>query len=267
MLSGLMLVALGSAGDAADLQPSPAATTPPADGYIITLSGILQARPRFPGSDRLSLFGYPSLDWRRVGEPARFKAPDDGFDLTLISTPFLRLGPVARFEDGRYYSGNRKYTGLRKVPWSIEPGLFIEAWPLGWLRARVEGRYGAHGHEGFVGNLALDAVYPVERFTFSLGPRVAFGDTRFMGEYFSATPLEAALNGRVTPFKARGGVTSVGALASASYAWSSAWTTTVFAGYDRLVGDAADSPITRRLGSADQFTFGVSADYSFSFTP
>ena len=79
-----------------------------------------------------------------------------------------------------------------------------------------------------------------------------------------ATPFEAALNGRVTPSRARGGVTSLGAL---TYQWSEQWTTTVYAGYDRLVGDAGDSPITRRLGSQDQFTVGARLSYSFAITP
>jgi MipA family protein len=268
MLSGLLLAAVCSGVGAADLAPqAPAAAAPAAGGYIVTLSGTALLGPRFPGSDRLSPFGYPSIDWRRVGERARFSAPDDGFDFALYSSPFLRFGPVARFESGRYYSGQREYTGLRKVPWSVEPGLFVEVWPVEWLRARVEGRYGAHGHKGFVANVALDAVHRFDRFTFSVGPRLAFGDQRFMDAYFSVTPVEAALNGLVTPYKASGGLTSAGALGSVSYAWSSQWSTTAFAGYDRLLADAADSPITRRLGSANQFTVGASVSYSFVYTP
>ena len=48
---------------------------------------------------------------------------------------------------------------------------------------------------------------------------------------------------------------------------SEQWATTVYAGYDRLVGDAGDSPITRRLGSQDQFTVGARLSYSFAITP
>jgi outer membrane scaffolding protein for murein synthesis (MipA/OmpV family) len=96
---------------------------------------------------------------------------------------------------------------------------------------------------------------------------MSFGDSNFADAYFSVTPFEASLNGLVTPYKASGGVTSVGVLASASYAWSEQWSTTVYAGYRRLVGDAADSSITRRLGSPDQFTVGASLSYSFIFDP
>ncbi len=38
-----------------------------------------------------------------------------------------------------------------------------------------------------------------------------------------------------------------------------------FGEWDKLVGDAADSPITKR-GSEDQFQIGIGAAYSFSYS-
>ena len=145
------------------------------------------------------------------------------------------------------------------MKWSVEPGVFIEVWPVERLRARAEVRYGFNGYNGVVGNIGLDGVQQFGRFTVSLGPRLAFGGTDFTSAYFSVTPFEAALNGRVTPFRARGGSTSAGVLGALTYKWSEQWATTVYAGYDRLTGDAADSPITRRLGSQDQFKVGAKA--------
>jgi outer membrane protein len=37
-----------------------------------------------------------------------------------------------------------------------------------------------------------------------------------------------------------------------------------YAGYDRLIGDAADSPIVRLRGSPDQFSGGVALYFSFN---
>jgi MipA family protein len=260
----------GAPGRAAD-GPGPAqlpAAAPASDLYIITLTANAQAAPRFPGSDSLGFFGYPSIGWRRAGEPALFEAPDDGVSLAFVETPTLRFGAVGRYQGGRYFADDQsKLFGLRDVKWSIEPGVFLEVWPVSWLRARAEVRYGLHGYEGVVGNLGLDWVERYGRFTFSLGPRLAFGDTSFTSAFFSVTPFEAALNGRVTPFRPRGGITSAGALGAITYAWSEQWATTVFAGYNRLVGDAGDSPITRRLGSENQFTVGASVSYSFALKP
>lgn len=266
-----VLAALGTLAGApvlaADLAAPLAPTPAPAASnlWIVTLTGNLEAGPRFPGSDRFSLVGYPSLSYRRVNEPARFSAPDDGLSITLFENPWFRFGPVARFEGGRYFASERpQLFGLRDVRWSIEPGAFLEIWPVDRIRARVELRHGVHGHDGFVGNAGLDYVLPTGAFTFSIGPRIALGDSSFTDAYFSVTPAEAALNALVYPYRARGGITSVGGLGSVSYTWSPQWTTTVYAGYNRLVGDAGRSPITQRIGSPDQITVGARLSYSFT---
>jgi len=266
---GLSAMLGGEAACAADLagQPVPQ-TAAPSDLYIVTVTANLQATPRFPGSESLILLGYPSIGVRRADEPERFSAPDDGLSFSFLDTPSLRIGVVGRYRSGRYFSDDRRELfGLRDVKWSVEPGAFVEVWPVEWLRARAEVRYGLNGYEGVVGNLGLDVVQRAGRFTFSLGPRLAFGDTGFTSAFFSVTPYEAALNGRVTPFRARGGLTSAGVLGAVTYKWSEQWATTAYAGYDRLTGDAAESPITRRLGTRDQFTVGASLSYSFAITP
>jgi outer membrane scaffolding protein for murein synthesis (MipA/OmpV family) len=254
-----------SAGLAADLgAPPPPPPAPPA-GWIVTVKATGEVSPTFIGSDRYSFIGWPSLSFRRVGEPVRFSAPDDGVDFSLYDTSWFRIGPVARYRGGRYSGSEGRLTGLEDVKWSIEPGVFVELWPTDQIRARMEIRYGINGYNGFVGDVGLDFVQPYGRFTFAIGPRLAWGDTDFTRAFFGVTPLEASINGLVTPYRPTGGVTSVGVAGSIGYAWSDAWTTTLFGGYERLVSDAADSPIVKNLGSRDQFSVGLSLAYSFQF--
>ena len=75
--------------------------------------------------------------------------------------------------------------------------------------------------------------------------------------------IKAAINGLVPAYRPSGGLNSVGVASSLSYDWSPEWSTTVSVSYARLVGDAADSPIVKRFGSENQFTFGASVSYSF----
>ena len=123
--AGLSAALGGAPAQAADLlaaQPLPAASPPASDLYIVTVSANLQGVPRFPGSDRLTFLGYPSIGFRRVDEPERFSAPDDGLSFSVLETPSLRLGAVARYESGRYFADDRKNLfGLRDVKWSVEP--------------------------------------------------------------------------------------------------------------------------------------------------
>jgi outer membrane scaffolding protein for murein synthesis (MipA/OmpV family) len=107
-------------------------------------------------------------------------------------------------------------------------------------------------------------VLKTDPWTLAVGPRLGLASRDYMNTYFSVTPAEAAANGRVTPFQADGGIRNVGVAASAKYKWSEAWSTTVFAGYNRLLGDAGDSPIPRVLGSRDQFGVGFTLAYTFA---
>ena len=254
---------------AADYPTRPYAPPPTgvSDTYIVTITanGVLQ--PTFPGSDELTGVVYPSLSFRRSDEPARFTAPDDGISISVLDNPSFRVGPVFRYQAGRYLEDDRRLFGLRKLNFDIESGAFIEYWPVSFLRVRLEARHGFQRSSGFVGNFGVDVVYPYQKFTFSLGPRLSFGDVDYVRRYFGVTPAEAALSGRFGPFRPNGGITGVGGLGAITYQWNETWATTGYAKYERLVDDAGDSPIVRRIGSADQFTFGLKVNYSFNFKP
>jgi len=259
------LLALGSAGGAHAAEPALLPFSPePASGWIITLGGSAQIGPKFDGSSKWGLSGMPSLSWRRAGEDAGFSAPDDGLDYALYETPTFSFGPVASFRDGRYSGSSRRLTGLRDLPWTIEAGAFVEFWPIqDRLRTRLEIRQGFHGHHGIVADLSADWVEKFGNFTWSGGPRLSLGDGAFMRRSFGVSASEAAANGWLTPFKARSGVRAAGLGTALEYRWSQVWTTTVFAKYEHLMGDASQSPIVRTLGSRDQLSFGVGATYSF----
>ena len=259
------LSALG--GACADAAAADALFSPePAAGWIVTLGGVAQLSPRFDGSSELRPYGIPSsIGFRRAGTPAEFSAKDDGLEATLWSGPAgFRIGPVASYRPGRFSSGNQRLAGLNDVPWSLELGGFAEVWPLaGQLRARIELKRGFHGTESQIGAIGADWVDRRGRFTLSGGPRLEFADRDFMQKQYGVTAAEALRNGRVAAYAPRAGLRALGVITSLDYEWSPAWTTGLFSRYDRLVVQAANSPIVRNLGSRDQFTFGVNFSYSF----
>ena len=126
-------------------------------------------------------------------------------------------------------------------------------------------RLGPFHRSGTVGGPpGLDEQLRFGAFTLSGGPRIALGDGDFTRTYFGVRPFEAVLNGALPAYRPSGGVTSVGLATALSYDWSPQWSSTVSASYSRLVSDAADSPIVKRFGSENQFTFGASLSYSFA---
>lgn len=269
LVFGALALGCGAAG-AADLgslrtmRPQPDAS----GEYVVTLTANGQFLPRFPGSDKLIGVIYPAVNIRRAEELPRFAAPDDGFSISVLDDdPSVRFGPVARVQAGRYLDDDRRLFGLRKLNFSVEPGAFIEYFPVSFIRGRLEVRYSLNGAEGFVGNAGVDFIRPYGRFTFSLGPRVSFADAVYMRSYFGVRPAEAAINGLLPAYRPGAGFVSAGVLGAVTYQWNETWATTGYVGYNRLVDDAARSPIPRQIGSRDQLTFGASVSYSFNFTP
>ena len=245
-------------------RPPPRGTS---DTYIVTLNANGVVQPSFPGSDNISGSFFPSLSFRRSDEPERFAAPDDGISVSVLETPTFRVGPVFRIQSGRYLNDDRLLFGLDKRKFDVESGLFVEYWPLTFIRARVELRHGFRSDSGLAALVGVDYVHTYERFTFSLGPRLYLGDKHYQDRYFGIRPYEAAVSGLVTPYTPGGGLTAVGATAAVTYKWNDAWATTAYINYRRIVSDAADSPIVKRIGSVDQFTVGGKISYSFGFTP
>ncbi|MFI4996763.1 MAG: MipA/OmpV family protein [Hyphomicrobiales bacterium] len=267
-----MLLGLSAPSGAADIRaadlaspaPSPA---PAAEGWIITLKGNASVSTEWAGAKSYDLEGYPSLSFRRADQPAIWEAPDDGFGLPVYDSPFFSIGPVARYDSGRYRSDEKKLFGIRDVPWTVEPGAYAEFWPIpDTLRARVELRHGLNSNNGFIADAAVDYLVHVGQTTFALGPRLGLGDQDLMRKEFGVSLTDALQNGIVTPYKPNGGLRSAGVATSVTYDLSKTWSTTVYGGYDRMVADAAKSPLVRKLGSPDQFRAGLTVSYSFGFS-
>lgn len=262
---GLGLLMTGGAALAADWSfPTQVTTTPePTSQWIVTLKGNAIVNPDYLGSKDYTFTPFPSLGFRRAGRPATFSAPDDGIGIALFENDWINIGPVARYRPGRYLDGNRELYGLDKVKWTIEGGAYVEVWPTSNLRGRVEVRHGFRDDDGWVGNIAADWVQPIGKITLSGGPRMMFGNGKFMRTNFGVDAWEAALNGRVTPYKPTGGLFGAGLAAAATYQIDQNWSTTLQGSWTRLLDDADKSPIVRNLGSRDQFVVGLSAAYSF----
>jgi MipA family protein len=146
---------------------------------------------------------------------------------------------------------------------SIEAGGFAEFWLGSSVRARGELRKGVTGHKALVGNVSLDYVArDGDKWLFAVGPRVALSDRKYQEAYFGVNAAASARTG-LAPYSPGGGVHAVGAAASALYQLDERWGISGYAKYDRLVSDAADSPIVRAIGSRNQFSGGAALTFTF----
>jgi outer membrane protein len=131
------------------------------------------------------------------------------------------------------------------------------------FRFRSEVRRGLGGHDGWIGNVGADFVMrDKDRYLFSIGPRVTVSDRNYHRAYFGVTPQESVATG-LAVYDPDGGVHAVGAAAGLLFGLGPNWGIYSYAKYDRLVGDAARSPVVRQLGSRDQFSGGLALTYTW----
>jgi MipA family protein len=252
---------MGAMRAAAEPAETAKADSPKKDAWIVTLRAAGIVAPSFPGAARLRPYPFPSLSFRRVGEPEQFSTPDEGFGLAVFNEGPVSAGPVANFVFRR--GGRDGLFGVHQVSLTHEIGGFVELRPTEYLRARAELRQGIDGHEGFVAALGADLYGSQHGFTASIGPRLNLGDNRYANAYFSVSPQEALLNGRLTPYAASGGFTAAGGVATLRYDFNESVSATAFGGLQRLTGSVGDSSIPSTLGSRNQFSAGLSIGRSF----
>ncbi|QND51911.1 MipA/OmpV family protein [Phyllobacterium sp. 628] len=232
--------------------------------WIVTLGASVEYGSKFEGA-RFNGFGFmPSFDIRRGDEPEGMSAPDDNIDYTLFTLGGVELGPVVGLRSGRSHSDDKAFVGLHRVSFTVDGGVFAQYWPIeDRLRVRAEIRQAFKDRGGLVADLSADVFQRYNSFLFSVGPRLSIADQTYMKNAFGVSEAEAQANHRVEAYSPGGGIKSYGVVAATTYTFSNAWSVQVFGRYDRLAGDAAESPIVPRLGSKNQTAVGVTWNYSF----
>jgi outer membrane protein len=230
------------------------------DGERVRVALGPQLTPSYPGADGVSLRPFGDLSRAKGDEPFVFEAADDSFSVTLLTLDKLQIGPAIGFEGNR--SGRDTDGALPGVGFTVEVGGFAQ-YDLGdSLRLRGEVRQGVGGHHGLVANIGADYVARRgDDWLFSIGPRVTLTNDRYNRAFFGVAPGQATSG--LPAYDARGGVEAVGVTAGYLRQFGAHWGVYGYAKYDRLVGDAAGSPVVARYGSKDQPSVGLALTYSF----
>lgn len=227
--------------------------------YRVTLGP--QVYPGYPGSDSHDIGPFVNVDRTRGDAPFEFEAPDEGVGFALLRSGPFSIGPAVSWEGAR--TGASVGADLPKVRFSLEPGAFV-ALDLGkGFRLRGELRKGVTGHKGWIGLAGADWVLrDGDRWLVSLGPRVTWGDNRYQDAWFGVDAATSASSG-LSVFDPDGGIHAVGATASFLRELGPDWGLAAYAKYDRLLGDAADSPIVAIHGTRDQLSGGLALSYTW----
>lgn len=227
--------------------------------YVIDLGGGLMAQPRYPGSDETIMVPYPLI---AVG---KFFVPGYGQIDGENSTRRLTVYPSFNFIGKRDASASNELEGMKDVDWALEAGLGV-SYRYDWIRGFMEIRQGFNGYSGQVAQFGADVIAsPTEDLEVRFGPRAGWGSQNYMETYFGITAKEADASPVYDKsYKADAGFNTVGLAGSATYNLTETWKLHGLAGWDRLIGDAGDSPIVKE-GSENQFYGGAGLTYEFGF--
>jgi MipA family protein len=227
--------------------------------FVIDLGIGAIAKPKYEAADSYLVYPFPIVS---VG---KFYLPGLGQVVDGRRKSGVFFYPSFSFIGERKASDSTDLTGTKTVDWAVELGLGGGLRGEHW-RAFAELRQGFNGHTGQVGQLGLDGIiYPAAKWEVSFGPRADFASEDYMDTYFGVSASEAGNSGgRLTAYSPSAGFKSVGLSGRASYDWNDDVRLHLQGGYDRLIGDAADSPIASG-GSKDQFSLGVGLSYRFAF--
>lgn len=232
-------------------------------GWTVTIGAGAQTYPKFPGADSYGINPLPIFGLRRQGTPMPAKAPDDAFGFGVLGRDsVVNFGPALRFQGKREQDDVGAPVG--DVGFTFEAGGFVSITPVRNFRLRAEVRQGIGGHRGLVGDLGADLIIRDEdSYVFTIGPRARWGDSDFQRAYFGVTPAVAGATG-LAAYNPGSGLYAVGVVAGLTHRLGRNWGLQGYVGYDRLIRDAADSPIVRTFGSRDQFSGGAGLFLEFN---
>jgi MipA family protein len=255
---------------------------PPAtvfDETYLTLGLGLAAVPRYEGSDAYRLFPAPLLQGRVEGFDIAARGPGLAVDLVREAPGAAHnfiLGPSVRARfDRRDGFGDARIRALGDRPVAVEAGVQLG---YEWQNMRMRGdalsigidvtQDIAGGHRGLQIAPSIGWRQPLGRATFAIASASAtWASDDYMRTYFSIDAAGSAASG-LPQFTAGGGIKDVGAGVILAHdldgnPLNGGWSLFGIARYTRLLGDAADSPVTAIAGDADQAF--ISAGVAFTF--
>jgi outer membrane protein len=248
------LIALLPAWGAADAQDS-------RDIRVRVAAGA-QLRPEYVGADGTSVGPLFHVNLAKGTKPFAFAAPDDNPSIAVTSADGFSFGLAGNYEGRRKESDVGAPVG--GVKRTFEAGAFVQYEWKNSFRVRAELLKGINGHKGVLGTVSADKIWrDGDRYVISVGPRVLFSDGRYERAYFGVTPAVAVATG-LPAYRPGSGIYAVAAASGITYALNERWGLFGFARYERLVGDAAKSPIVREFGSRDQLSGGIGVNYTFT---
>ena len=225
--------------------------------------------PVFEGSRDTKWHAVPliSLQYRDV-----LKVTNNDIDFTAFNQVFdfddggkskLEIGPSVNLDFGRSQSVSRDLRGMGNVGFSLELGGYI-SYATDFAKLEIDfGHDVVSGHGGGLLDFnASTTLYRGEDFSFGVNGTLTLATSKYLKSYFGITTARSIASG-LPVFHPKGGLKDAFFGFQASYTISPEIALLTHIGYERLLGDAAASPLIQRRGTVNQVQATTFIVYTF----
>jgi outer membrane scaffolding protein for murein synthesis (MipA/OmpV family) len=224
----------------------------------IRLGAIGIYKPEYEGSDDYEFKGFPMINitWRDM----IFFHPRKGLGAYLWNKNDMKFGVSMSYSFGRDEDDSGDLSGLGDIESGANANVLFE-------RAIDDFSFNAHYEQQFTGSDTGFQVHLGLGYNLLIGEqtklkpvvKTTYSSSDYVEEYFSISQSQSSRSG-LPAFDADAGFKSVGLNIISIYRLSRHWGAQSMAGYKRLVGDAAESPVVK---DENQYLFSVGLSYSF----
>jgi outer membrane protein len=234
--------------------------------YFALAAGVA---PDYVGSDDVQAVAGPTGRFS-FGKHRYVELVATQLSSNLINHEYWRLGPAINYRFGRDDVDDDVVDRMTDVEGAFEAGIAGGIEMTNGVNPRYKFRFSADflydvsdEHGGFVANVAARYWMPLGKaFDFGIGAGTSYASEDFNSTYFDVNATDSALSGLRT-FSADGGIKDVTALIALVMHFSPKWHIAAGLRYQRLLGDAADSPVVADRGSENQFIAGIGIAYAW----
>jgi outer membrane protein len=233
-------------------------------GAKVSLGLGVGAVPDYEGSDDYE--GAPLLFYRMDWRENRYLEFAAGqFKANLLAHPSIEIGPIVKFRRNAWVDADdNRVKRLRGDGDAIEVGPFVGI-TLGKIDANLQLLKDVNaGHNGYVttAEAGYTKTFANKRTQLRTSVETTYGSDDYMDGYFSIDTANA-IRSRLDRYDADDDFRDVGLGLTLNHSLSPSWTVSGIFKYNRLLGDAEDSPVVDDQGDENQYFAGVMGIYHF----
>lgn len=243
----------------------------PLEGIDVNLIGVAVASvPDYWGSSTNEGAFGPYGRYQFQGTERYVEVLGPQVKLNLLNDKNWRLGPILRYRSARDKDvDDRIVKQMDKVDSVVEGGVFVgyrmplSSTPLHQITFNGDVEGGGNGTEA---HLSMMYMQPFSKTIIgNIGLGMTYGNNKFMDNYFGVNSardiaLYPSRGGR--PYNPSSDVVGWNVPFGVSVFVSQDWIVSGGGRYEKLVGDAGDSPVVKR-GDSNQWMFGLGVAYLF----